>query len=221
MSAQPEPRLSAEEYLAIDRAATTRSEFYNGRMFAMSGGTHTHGRVIGNLSGELHAALKKTGCYVVPSDQRVRVGPNGLYTYPDIVGIFGKPEFADDQRDTLLNPALIIEVLSPSTEGYDRGFKASQYRTLPSLQEYAFVSQTEPRIEIFRRQPAGDWLLAEYAGMDAVCRFTSVNCDLGLADVYDGIIFEADPASTRPGKRLLQATCRFASVNGEVTMADV
>jgi Uma2 family endonuclease len=168
-------------------------------MFAMSGGKYNHGCVIANLTGELHAALKRTTCRVAPNDLRVRVAPNGLYTYPDIVTVCGTPEFADNEADTLVNPVLIIEVLSPSTEAYDRGFKAAQYRSLPSLNEYALVSQFEPRIEIFRRQTTGDWLLAEYAGKEAICRFASVNCEVALADVYDRIVFEdADPLSPHP-----------------------
>jgi Uma2 family endonuclease len=114
--------------------------------------------------------------------------------------VCGKPEFADDQRDTLVNPVLIVEVLSPSTEAYNRGFKAAQYRTLPSLKEYALVSQAEARVEMFRRQATGDWLLAEYAGKEAICRFTSVNAEITLADVYDRIVFEPqDPLSPHPG----------------------
>jgi Uma2 family endonuclease len=114
--------------------------------------------------------------------------------------VCGKPEFADDQKDTLVNPILLVEVLSPSTEAYNRGFKAAQYRTLPSLQEYALVSQAEARIEIFRRQETGDWLFAEYAGKEAICRFISVNAEIALADVYDRIVFEPlDPLSPHPG----------------------
>ena len=200
MSAQAQPRLSPEEYLQIERAATTRSEYFNGRMYAMVGGTFNHGCIIGNLIGELHAAFKKTTCRVVPNDVKVRVASDGLYTYPDIVAVRGKPEFADGEKDVLVNPALIIEVLSPSTEAYDRGFKAVQYRKLPSLQEYALVSQAEARIELFRRQAAGDWLLAEYAGKDALCRFTSVHAEMALTDVYDRIVFEPqDPLSPHPG----------------------
>jgi Uma2 family endonuclease len=200
MSAQAQPRLSPEQYLEIERAATTRSEYFNGRMYAMSGGTFKHSRIGPNLSAELSYALKKSRCVVVSNDLRIRVSPGGLYTYPDIAVVCGEPEFADDQNDTLVNPALIIEVLSPSTEAYDRGFKAVQYRKLPSLQEYALVSQAEPRIELFRRQTDGDWLLSEYAGKDAICRFTSVNAEIALADVYDRIVFEPqDPLSPRPG----------------------
>src|SRR6202165_5139636 len=121
MSAQAQPRLTPEQYLQAERAAETRSEYYNSHVYAMSGGSYQHFQIIGNLTGELHAALKKRSCSVGASDLRLRVSPDGLYTYPDVVVICGDPRFADDRRDTLLNPTLILEVLSPSTEAYDRG----------------------------------------------------------------------------------------------------
>src|SRR5512141_3094593 len=164
MSAQLQPRLTPEQYLGIERSAEIRSEYYNGRMYAMSGGTHPHAIVNGNLGSELRIALKKSPCLVTTSAMRVRVNKTGLYTYPDIVVVCDPPQYGDGRHDTVLNPGLIVEVLSPSTEAYDRGFKFAQYRALESLQEYALVSQSEPRIEIFRRQPSGDWLLSESAG---------------------------------------------------------
>ncbi len=123
---------------------------------------------------------------------RVRVSKTGLYTYPDIVVVCGEPRFVDGLADTLLNPILIIEVLSPSTEAYDRGFKFAQYRTLESLQEYALVSQSEPLVEIFRRQLSGDWLFSVSTGMEAVCRFDSVNCTVAMKDIYDKVTFGGD-----------------------------
>src|ERR1700676_3260829 len=123
MSAQPQPRLTPEQYLQAERAAETRSEYYQGHVYAMSGGSFQHAQIIGNLAAELHAALKTRACFVCSNDPRLRVSPDGLYTYPDVVVICGDPRFADEQRDTLLNTTLIIEVLSPSTEAYDRGFK--------------------------------------------------------------------------------------------------
>jgi Uma2 family endonuclease len=199
MSAQPQPRLTPEQYLEIERAAVEiRSEFYDGRMYAMSGGTYPHALVIGNLSRELGNALKKGPCLVTSSDLRVRVAPDGLYTYPDIVVVCGEPRLADGRKDTLENPALLIEVLSPSTEGYDRGFKAQQYRKIESLQEYAFVSQTEPRVEVFRRQSGGSWLFSEAVGMDSVCRFESAGAGIALAEIYSKITFEGGEPGVRP-----------------------
>src|SRR3974377_2171540 len=149
MSAHIQPRLRPEEYLEIERAAQCRSEYFNGRIYAMAGGSHRQAVVISNLVFGLRSEIAKRGCLVTSSNLRVRIDPGGLYTYPDVVVVCEKPEYADNHRDTLLNPALIMEVLSPSTEAYDRGFKSAQYRTLASLKEYALVSQAEPRIEVF------------------------------------------------------------------------
>jgi Uma2 family endonuclease len=190
MSAQSQPRLTPEQYLELERAAIdVRSEYYNGRMYAMSGGTHPHAIVIGNLARELGIALKKGPCVVTTSDMRVRVSKTGLYTYPDVIVVGNSPRFEDDDHDTLLNPALILEVLSTSTEAYDRGFRSIQYRTLESLQEYALVSQSQPSVEIFRRQPSGEWLFSESVGTQAVCRFDSVGCTIAMKDVYDKVSF--------------------------------
>jgi Uma2 family endonuclease len=205
MSAQSQPRLTPEHYLEIERAAIdVRSEYYNGRMYAMSGSTHPHAIVISNLGRHLGNALAKQPCVVTTSDVRVRVRESGLYTYPDVVVVCGTPRYVDDRDDTVLNPILILEVLSPSTEAYDRGFKSAQYRALESLQEYALVSQSEPRVEIFRRQPSGDWLLSESAGLDAVCKFDCVGCTVAMKDVYDKVTFGGEPAiADRPSPEVL------------------
>ncbi len=192
MSAHAQPSLTPEQYLEIERAAEFKSEYYNGRMYAMSGASYPHGLIILNLGSKLHAALEKGRCAVIANDLRVRVSSRGLYTYPDIVVVCGEPKFADDQKDTLLNPTFLAEVLSSSTEAYDRGFKSAQYRKLESLQEYALVSQTEARLEIFRRQTGGGWLLSEFAGLDAVCRFDSLGCQVALADIYQRITFSGE-----------------------------
>jgi len=186
--------LTPEEYLAIERAAEVRSEYYNGRMYAMSGGSYRHLIIIGNLGRHLGNALAERNCTVGTSDMRVRVSPSGLYTYPDVIVVCGKPTFADGSADTLLNPIVLIEVLSPSTEGHDRGFKSAQYRRIESLQEYALVSQTEPRVEIFRRQSAGNWLLTEATGLEETCRFESLDCAVTVKDVYDKVTFGAEDA---------------------------
>jgi Uma2 family endonuclease len=189
MSAQPLPRLSPEEYLAIERAAEFRSEYYDGAMYAMSGASHPHNVINVNLVRELSSALRKRGCFVVSSDARLRVSPGRVYTYPDIMAGCAPPKFADDQKDTLLNPALVIEVLSPSTEAHDRGYKFAQYRQLESIREYVLVSQSEPRVERFERQVDGRWVLAEHVGLDAICRFESVDCSIPLADIYENVAF--------------------------------
>lgn len=200
MSAQAQPRLTPEQYLEAERSADFRHEYYNGHIYAMSGGSYQHAQIIGGLVRELGNALKKRPCSVVPRDLRLRVSPDGLYTYPDVVVICGDPRFADDRRDTLLNPVLIAEILSPSTEAYDRGFKSAQYRTVESLEEYALVSQAEARVEVFRRQTGGHWLLSEAVGLEAVCHFESLDCAIPLAEIYAKVTFSpGDPlASIRP-----------------------
>ena len=192
--------MTSEQYLERERAAQdVRSEYYNGRMYAMSGASYRHVMVISRLSHHLQNELDRGPCSVGTNDLRVRVAPDGLYTYPDVIIICGEPRFVDGVADTLLNPTVIIEVLSPSTEAYDRGFKFAQYRALESLQEYALVSQSEPRVEIFRRQSSGDWLLSESAGVESVCRFDSVNCTIALKDIYDKVSFGPDePMANQP-----------------------
>jgi Uma2 family endonuclease len=200
MSAQPQPRLTAEQYLAAERSAEFKHEYYDGQMYARPGGSFQHCLIVGNMIAELHAMLKKRPCDVGSSDLRLHVSPDGLYTYADVLVICGDPRFADDRRDTLLNPALIIEVLSSSTEAYDRGFKSAQYRTVESLEEYALVSQAEPRVEVFRRQHGGHWLLSEAVGLEAVCHFESLDCAVPLAEIYAKVTFSPDGplASIRP-----------------------
>jgi Uma2 family endonuclease len=195
MIAHTTGRLTPEEYLAIERAAEFRSEYYDGRMYAMAGTSCKHVMAVSNLHFALRSELLNRPCGVGSNELRVRV-PGGFYTYPDIVVVCGEPKFADDQQDTLLNPLLIIEVLSPSTEAYDRGFKFAQYRTIGSLKEYVLVSQAEPRIEVFRRRQSPDWLFSESAGLEAVCHLESVDCRLALSEVYRNIAFNDQEAPT-------------------------
>jgi Uma2 family endonuclease len=197
MSAQTQPRLTPEQYLELERAAEFRHEYYNGRMYAMPGGTYHHVRIIANFAANLHGLLRKRPCAVLTSDMRIRVSPEGLYTYPDVVVVCGEPKFGDGRSDTLVNPTLLIEVLSPSTEAYDRGFKAEQYRKIETLKEYALVSQFSAHVEVVRRHENGRWLLSEYSGVETACQFESVDCSVALSDVYEGIPFasmEADIA---------------------------
>jgi Uma2 family endonuclease len=192
MSAQPQARLSPEQYLEIERAAETRNEYYNGRMYAMSGASVGHIVITSNLNRGLSIALRKRARRVGTNDFRVRVSPDRLYTYPDLVVFCGEPKFADARADTLLNPVFLAEVISPSTEAYDRGFKSAQYRTLDSLQEYALISQSEPRVEVFRRQTGGTWLLSESVGLDTSCLFDSLGCEIPLSEIYDKVSFEGE-----------------------------
>lgn len=190
MDPRPKPYLSPEQYLAAERGADRRSEYFDGEMFAMTGGSRAHNLVVTNLVGELRQQLKGRSCELYPSDLRVRVSATGLYTYPDIVAVCGEPRFDDDeQADTLLNPTLIVEVLSPTTEAYDRGRKFEHYRTLASLQEYLLVSQEVPRIEQFLRQDDGHWLFTAASGLETDLALPSIGCRILLAEVYDKVAF--------------------------------
>ena len=189
MSALPKSFLSAAEYLAAERAAETKSEFFDGEMFAMAGTTKIHARIVMNLSRELSARLKGRTCEPFATDLRVKVEANGLYTYPDLVVVCGEQHFEDDQLDSLLNPTLIVEVLSESTERYDRVKKFDLYRALPSLQEYVLVSQSEPRVEQFLRQPNGDWNLRVTTDPAALVTLPSIACEIPFAEIYDRVEF--------------------------------
>lgn len=182
--------LSVEEYLEAERRAETKSEYLDGEVFAMSGGSRRHNLVMTNLIREVSQQLKNRPCEVYPSDLRVHIPATGLYTYPDLVVVCGEPRFEDQELDTLLNPTLIIEVLSPTTEAYDRGKKFEHYRTIESLAEYVLVSQDAPRIEQYVRQEGGSWLLTATPGLEGRMILPSVGCELALAEVYDKVQLE-------------------------------
>jgi Uma2 family endonuclease len=198
MAAQTQPRLTPEEYLKIERAAPFKSEYYDGLIYAMPGVSYTHWLITNNFALELGVALKPRNCNVGTSDLRLRVSLGGLYAYPDVMVVCDQPKFADATTDTLLNPLVLIEVLSPSTEAYDRGFKSQQYRKLESLQEYALASQTEARVEVFRRQPDAHWLLSEFAGLDSACRFESLQVSIPLTEIYNKVVFTGEGPLPNP-----------------------
>ena len=190
VSTQPKGRITPEEYLASERKAEIKSEYFDGQMFAMSGATREHRKIVLNVATELNNQFVDRPCEVYPLDMRTKVSPTGLYTYPDIAAVCGEPEFEDANFDTLLNPQLIIEILSDSTESYDRGKKFAHYRTIETLREYVLVSQTECRIERFTRQDDGNWLYAENSDPNGSVELTSVACRLSPSRVYHKIDFE-------------------------------
>ena len=194
MSAVPKKRLTAEEYLEFERGSDIKHEFYNGRIYAMAGAKRRHNVIALNIGSEIREHLKGRDCEAYPSDMRVFVPRFGLYTYPDVSVVCGKPEFQDAVLDTLLNPVLLIEILSDSTESYDRGKKFQHYRSIESLQEYVLVSQNEARIEKYIRQGDGFWVLSEAVGVDSSITFESIDCPISLAEVYDKIDFEEPEA---------------------------
>jgi Uma2 family endonuclease len=183
-------RYSAEEYLDLGRGAEVESECVGGDAFAVSGAIERHVAIVGNLLAALRWGL--TGrCRVYSSDMRVRVERTGFYTYPDVVVVRGERRFAGDRRDTLLNPTLIIEVLSESTRGYDRGRNFERCRQLESLVEYVTVAQERPRVERRTRRAADLWLFEEKSRVEDSVTIPSIDCELALADVYNGIDFDA------------------------------
>lgn len=194
MSAIPKARLTPSEYLAIERKAEFRSEFFAGEMFAMSGASREHNLISSNLNREIGEQIKDRPCEVYTTDMRVRV-PSGLYTYPDVVVACGNPRFEDDQVDVLLNPIVLIEVLSESTADYDRGTKFKHYRQIPSLREYVLVDQATAQIEQFVRDDNGKWALTEITGMENSLSLTSIECVIPLSEVYRKVSFpSADQA---------------------------
>ncbi len=187
-----------EEYLMLERSATTKSEYIGGQIYAMAGASHKHVLIEGNVIRELGNRLRGRPCEVHTSNMRVRVRRTGLYTYPDVTVVCGKPEFDDAKFDTLLNPTVLIEVLSPSTEAYDRGEKFVQYRRLPSLQEYVLISQDQTRVEYFRRQ--GElWILSELNTPDSVLRLESIDCAVPLREIYDRVEMNQETQDEQDG----------------------
>jgi Uma2 family endonuclease len=187
-------RLTAAEYLARERAAAFKSEFYDGELFAMAGARYPHNRIKENLVIRVGGQLLGGPCQTLSSDQRVKVSATGLYCYPDLVVVCGTPEFEDGERDTLLNPRVVIEVLSESTERYDRTTKFRHYQQVPSVAEYVLVSQDEALVERFVRQADGAWGRVAFDGPDAELVFATIPARVPLRDVYAGVELRPPPA---------------------------
>ncbi len=184
-----------DEYLIMERDSQEKHEYRDGEIVAMAGGTYEHGQVIVNLLGELHVRLKGNPCHVHESNTRVRIARKALYCYPDITVICGPPQFdpLDTGRKTVTNPRLVIEVLSPTTEAYDRGDKFTRYREIESFQEYILVSADRAMVEGYFRQGDGTWLFTVSAGREATARFRSIGVELPLAEIYAGVEFPPAP----------------------------
>ena len=193
--ARPVKRFTPQEYYRLERDAEYRSDYYDGEIFAMAGGTSRHSLIIMNIGGELRQRLKGRPCAAYESNQRLKIKATGLRTYPDLSVYCGTLEYdpEDPESETAMNPTVIFEVLSKSTEGYDRGFKAENYRKIESLKAYAFVSQRAAHVEIYERQTNGKWDLQEASGLDATVTFPSLDVELPLAEIYDRVVFPASP----------------------------
>ena len=182
-SVAAQTHLTPREYLAFERKATTKNEYINGQVVAMSGASFAHNFLTMNAANQFYNQLMGGECQVAASDMRVKVPQTESYFYPDVVVVCGEPRSEDDAFDTLLNPTLIVEVLSPSTEAYDRGEKFEHYQQIASLKEYILISQDKVRVEHYHRQEAA-WLQNEFRGLEDVLSLLSIGCELRLRDVY-------------------------------------
>jgi Uma2 family endonuclease len=187
-------RMTEAEYLAFERASETKHEYIDGHVYAMAGASRKHNLICTNTVATLHFQLRQTPCETYQGDMRVKVQMGDLYSYPDITVVCDEPQFADGKQDMLLNPVIVIEVLSPTTVAYDRGQKFQQYRQIESMQEYLLIEQDKPRIERYMRQADGTWLLKDAIGLDTSLELPSIGCTLKLTDVYEKVTFESEDA---------------------------
>ncbi len=181
---------TAKEYLEMERSTPEKNEYFNGDIFAMAGASRRHNLIGTNVSRMLSTQLRKRPCEVYANDMRVKVRKTGLYTYPDIVVVCGKPQLEDEKTDTLLNPTVLIEVLSPATEAYDRGDKFEHYRTIASLSDYVLVTQSKILVEHYVRQANNTWLLSALNEQQQVVEIRSIECSLLLEEIYEKVNFE-------------------------------
>jgi Uma2 family endonuclease len=186
MASLPDYYLSPEEYLSLERRAEFKSEYIDGVAYAMAGGSERHNLITGNLVTELNLQLRATDCKVYPSDMKVRLPNSKKFFYPDVSVVCGETQFADKERDVILNPVLVVEVLSESTEAFDRGKKFSSYQQIESLREYLLVSQGEFLVEHYLRQETG-WFYTRASGLDSALALPSLDCRLALSDLYSKV----------------------------------
>lgn len=197
MAAHLERRYTLEEYLELDRTAEERFEFRDGEIFCMSGGSRTHERVIGNMFVALSVRLGGRGCEVFTSNMRVKVPAAPPYRYADLAGLCGEAQFETiGGVDALLNPSLLVEVLSPSTESYDRGEKFARYKSILSLREYLLVAQDRPFVTQLFKRDDGEWIYRDFEAPDSLVKIESLGCEIALAEIYQNVAFATPPDST-------------------------
>ena len=184
---QTKPLLTPREYLTLERAAEEKSEYIDGEMVAMPRVNIWHSLILVNLIGEIHGQLRQRSGEVYPSIMRLHIPGTGLYTYPDVTVVLDFPRFTDQEEDNLLNPTLLIEILSPASKAYDRGKKFEHYKTIDSLAEYVLVSQDTPWVEQRLRQDNNNWHIATTSGLDQKVILSSIGCELELAKIYQKI----------------------------------
>lgn len=200
MSLQPKSAYRFEDYLAVEREAVdAKHEYVAGHVYAMTGASYNHNLITLNLASELRAALKSGPCTVLSNDMRVRVEAADASTYPDVVALCDEPAFHDERSDVLTNPILLIEVLSPSTEGYDRGGKFALYRALPSLRQYVLVAQDRYSVDVFTRRDDNRWVLTAYSEPDDLIRFDAIECAVPMAEIYARVRFEPEETCNHAG----------------------
>lgn len=197
MTAGANSGFTPDEYLALERQAEFKHEYIEGRILPWLGATVAHCEIMGAISASLRACFRGSGCRVYMSQMRVQIAAGRSYLYPDVVALFGEKQFIDGVMDTLMNPALIVEVLSPSTEAYDRGEKFQHYRAIETLREYVLVAQDRPLVERYVR--TGElWTLSTISGLDDEVEFTSVGCTIPLREIYENVEFPAPAAAPAP-----------------------
>ena len=193
MSTQAKSFITPEQYLEVERKAEYKSEYFQGEMSAMAGAKEVHHVLDLNVAAELRQQFRSRPCRAYSNDMRVRVASTGLYTYPDVIGVCGERQFLDDQTDTLLNPSVIVEVLSPSTEAYDRGRKFEYYQSIESLREYLLVSSDRMHVDLYTRQSDDRWLLTSANRPEDSLDLASVDCRLTVAQIYEDVDLSPQP----------------------------
>jgi len=196
MSSAAKAKFSAEEYLAMERASESKHEFHDGNVFAMKGGTAAHCLIAPNFIREAGTALKDRQCIVFTSDLRVKVVPSGHYTYPDVTIVCGEQRFDDEQCDTLINPTIVVEVLSKSTAAYDRGSKSKHYQKIESLQALILIEQDCPAVEVYRRRPDGQWTLTDASALCESVVIEPIEISIPMKEIYRNVIFPESRSSS-------------------------
>ncbi len=198
--AQPIKRYTPEEYYRLEHDAEYKSDYYNGEIFAMAGGSSRHSLIVMNIGGELRQRLKGNPCAPYESNQRLKIKPTGLRAYPDVSIYCGHMEYDEDDpgSETATNPTILFEVLSRSTEAYDRGFKAENFRMIPSLRAYVLVSQDKPHVEVYERQADNSWVLREENRLEAAVQLPGIAVSLPLAEIYDRVNFGETESNSKP-----------------------
>jgi Uma2 family endonuclease len=181
-----------EQYLAMEDTADYKSEYFQGEIFVMAGASSNHNLIAGNVYAALHQSLRNKPCLVYTSDMRLLVKKNGLFTYPDVTVVCGRPQFFENRTDTVANPILVVEVLSESTKDYDRGFKFELYRALETLREYVLIDQSKVHVEHYQRLDDGRWLLQEFDRAEDTLQLLSVEFKIRLSEIYEKVDFATE-----------------------------